>query len=175
MATPTNLALYVATYSDALSARQDFDVLKAAEGADLQVLAAVVMSRDADGQVDVLSEGDGMTGGGAVLGGGVGLVVGLFAPPLLAATAVGAGIGALLGHLTKKHAEKELGVELEEYLPPNSSAVVVVIDDVYLDRIEAALTTADKRISKAIDSGDYDQLEKALAKSEDQVSKAVEG
>ncbi|MGA7687937.1 MAG: DUF1269 domain-containing protein [Jiangellales bacterium] len=175
MTTPLNLALYVANYSDAAAAEADFDVLKAAEGADLQVMAALVMSRDADGQVDVLSEGDGITGGGAVLGGGVGLVVGLFAPPLLAATAVGAGIGALLGHLTKKHAEKELGVELEEYLPPNSSAVVVVVDDVYLDRVEASLTTASKRISKAIDSGDYEQLEKALAKSDDQVSKAVKG
>jgi uncharacterized membrane protein len=175
MTTPANLALYVATYSDAAAAREDFDALKAAQGADLQVVAAVVMSRDAQGQVDVLSEGDGMTGGGAVLGGGVGLVVGLFAPPLLAATAVGAGIGALLGHLTKKHAEKELGVELEEYLPPDSSAVVVVVDDVYLDRVEAALTKAVKRISKAVDSGDYDKLEKALAKSEDQVSKAAEG
>ncbi|MGA7688275.1 MAG: DUF1269 domain-containing protein [Jiangellales bacterium] len=175
MTAPLNLALYVASYSDAAAAQADFDALKAAEGADLQVMAALVMSRDADGQVDVLSEGDGITGGGAVLGGGVGLVVGLFAPPLLAATAVGAGIGALLGHLTKKHAEKELGVELEEYLPPSSSAVVVVVDDVYLDRVEASLTKAAKRISKAIDSGDYDRLEQALAKSEDQVSKAVEG
>jgi len=170
-----NLSLYVASYADTTSANEDFVALKAAEAADLRVVSALVMSRDADGQVDVLSEGDGITGGGAVLGGGVGLVVGLFAPPLLAATAVGAGIGALLGHLTKKHAEKELGVELEEYLPPNSSAVVVIVDDVYVDRVEAALTKADKRISKAIDSGDYDQLEKALAKSEDQVSKAVEG
>jgi uncharacterized membrane protein len=170
-----NLSLYVASYADASSANEDFVALKAAEAADLRVVSALVMSRDADGQVDVLSDGGGITGGSAVLGGGVGLVVGLFAPPLLAATAVGAGIGALLGHLTKKHAEKELGVELEEYLPPNSSAVVVIVDDVYLDRVEAALTKADKRISKAIDSGDYDQLEKALAKSEDQVSKAVEG
>ena len=175
MTTPLNLALYVASYSDAASANEDFDALRAAEGTDLQVVSGLVMSRDADGQVDVLSEGDGITGGGAVLGGGVGLVVGLFAPPLLAATAVGAGLGALLGHLTKKHAEKELGVELEEYLPPNSSAVVVVVDDVYLDRVEASLTKAGKRISKAIDSGDYEQLEKALAKSDDQVSKAVEG
>ena len=55
------------------------------------------------------------------LGGTAGLVVGLFAPPLLAATAVGAGIGAVAGHLSKRHAEKKMGVELEEYLPPGSS------------------------------------------------------
>jgi uncharacterized membrane protein len=169
-----NLMLYVAAYSDAVSAKQDFEALKGAEGRDLDVVAAVVMSRDADGTVDVLEKGDAAVAGGAVLGGGVGLVVGLFAPPLLAATAIGAGIGAVLGHLTKKHEEKQLGVELDEYLPPNSSAVVVVIDDKYLDRVEEALGKADKRVNKAIDSGDYDELQKALAKSADQVGDALD-
>ena len=53
--------------------------------------------------------------------------------------------------------------------------MVVVLDDVYLDRVEAALTKSVKRISKAVDSGDYEKLSKALEKSEDQVSEAVEG
>ena len=85
-------------------------------------------------------------------------MVGLFAPPLLAATAVGAGIGALLGHFTKKHEEKELGADIDEYFPPNSSAVVVVVNDKYLDRVEASLAKADKNVSKAIDQDDYDKL-----------------
>jgi uncharacterized membrane protein len=169
-----NLALYVAAYSDAASAKQDFEALKAAEGDDLAVVAAVVMSRDADGKVDVLEKGDGTTGAGAVIGGGIGLVVGLFAPPLLAATAIGAGIGALLGHLTKKHEEKDLGVELDEYLPPNSSAVVVIIDDKYLDRVQAALTKADKNVSKAISKDDYDKLSKAVSDSAQNVDDAIE-
>ena len=169
-----NLALYVAAYSDASAAKSDFETLKSAEGDDFKIEGAVVMSRDADGNVDVLSKGTGDTGGGAVIGGGIGFVVGLFAPPLLAATAVGAGIGALLGHLTKKHEEKELGVELDEYLPPDSSAVVVVIDDKYLDRVGNALDNADKRINKAIDADDYDKLQKALSKSEDEIGDAVD-
>ena len=117
MSAKKNLVLYAATYADGASARADFDELKAAEGPDLLVVGAIVMSRDASGGVDVLEAGDGDTAAGAMLGGGAGLVVGLFAPPLLASTAIGAGIGALLGHLTKKHEEKELGVELDEYFP----------------------------------------------------------
>ena len=108
-----------------------------------------------------------------MLGGTAGLVVGLFAPPLLAATAVGAGIGAVVGKLKKKHEEKQLGVEMEEYLPPGSSAVVAVVDDVYADKVEAALVNSDKRINKAIDKDDYDELQKALAQSSDEVTKAV--
>ena len=172
--TGDNLMLYVASYDDAASAKQDFDALKAAEGDDLAVVGAVVMSRDGDGKVDVLESGDETTAAGAWIGGGIGLVVGLFAPPLLASTAIGAGIGAVLGHFTKKHEEKELGVELDEYFPADSSAVVVVIDNKYLDRVQAALANSTKRINKAIDQDDYDKLEAAVKKSSDEVSDAVD-
>jgi uncharacterized membrane protein len=174
MSSQENLVLYAATYADRDGARADFDDLKAAEGPDLVVAAAIVMSRDANGRVDVLESGDGDTATGAMLGGGAGLVIGLFAPPLLASTAIGAGIGALLGHLTKKHEEKELGVELDEYFPASSSAVVAVVDDVYLDRLEAVLAKASKRVSKAIDRDDYDKLVKAVSKSTDQIDDALE-
>ena len=169
-----NLALYVAAYSNASSAKQDFESLKAADGDDLEVLGAVVMSRDADGKVDVLEVGDENVSAGAWIGGGIGLVVGLFAPPLLASTAIGAGIGALLGHFTKKHEEKELGADLDEYFPPNSSAVVVVVDDKYLDRVQAALTKADKNVSKAIDQDDYDKLSKAISDSQKDVDDTID-
>ena len=176
MSDDQNLVLYVASYGDATSANQDFESLKAAQGDEFKVKGAVVMSRDADGNVDVLESGDANedTAAGAWIGGGIGLVVGLFAPPLLLSTAIGAGIGALLGHFTKKHDEKELGVDLEEYFPPNSSAVAVVIDDKYLDRVQAALASADKNVSKAISSDDYDQLQQALADSQTDVDKAVD-
>ena len=170
-----NLVLVVGTYGDADAATQDFKTLKDAESAgDYKVVAAVVMHRDVDGKVEVDEHGDKRTALGTVLGGSVGLVVGLFAPPLLAATAIGAGIGALLGHLTKRHEEKKLGVELEEYLPAGSSAVVAVVDDTYADKVEAALVNSDKRINKAIDKGDYEQLQKAVAKSSDEVTDAIE-
>lgn len=177
MSSGDNLVLYVASYSDATSANSDFQSLKDAEGSDeFKVEGAVVMSRDGDGNVDVLESGDANTdtSKGAVIGGGIGLVVGLFAPPLLAATAIGAGIGALLGHFTKKHEEKELGVDLDEYFPPNSSAVVVVVDDTYLDNVETALANSSKRINKAISSDDYDKLQKAVSKSQDEIDDAVD-
>ena len=172
--TDDNMTLYVASYSDATTAKDDFEALKAARGDDLAIIGAVVMSRDADGNVDVLEIGDEDTAVGAWIGGGIGLVVGLFAPPLLASTAIGAGIGALLGHFTKKHEEKELGADLDEYFPPNSSAVVAVIDDMYLDRVDAALAKADKKVSKAIDQDDYDKLSKAISKGAQDVDDAID-
>jgi uncharacterized membrane protein len=113
-------------------------------------------------------------GGGTVVGAGAGLVVGLFAPPLLLATAVGAGIGAGIGELKKRHEEKELGVDVEEYLPPGTSAVIVVADDTYADRIDRALEKSVKKVNKAVDKGDYEKLEKELRDADKRISDAVE-
>jgi uncharacterized membrane protein len=158
-----NLALYVAAYSDPGSASDDFQSLKDAQGADeFKVVAAAILSRSADGKVDVKEHGTREVAAGTGVGAVGGLVVGLFAPPLLLATAVGAGIGAGIGELVKRHEEKKIGVDVEEYLPPGSSAIAVVIDDRYLDRVEKALTKSTKKVSKAIDSGDYDKLKKAI-------------
>ena len=139
------------------------------------MVGAVVASRDDAGEVTVDEHGAASpVAGGTVLGATGGLVVGLFAPPLLLATAIGAGIGAAIGGLTKRHQEKKMGVDLEEYLPAGSSAVIVVVDDMYADRVDKALTKSSKKISQAVDSGDYEQLAKALDAADKRVSDAVD-
>jgi uncharacterized membrane protein len=172
--TDPNLVLYIASYPDATVADEDYAALKAAQKAgDFAIVGGVVVRRDADGTTHV-DEHTAATAGGATVGGAAGLVVGLFAPPLLAATAVGAGLGAIAGKLAERHDEKQLAKELEDALPPDSSAVLVVADDVYADRIDRALAKADKRISKAVDKGDYEALQKAIEKSGEQIGDAVD-
>jgi uncharacterized membrane protein len=171
--TDPNYVLYVASYGDdSAAAAEDFkDLEEVAEGA---VVAAVVLDRDADGKVNVKEHGGGLVGGGAAAGAVGGLVVGLFAPPLLAATALGAGIGAGVGAIVKRHEEKKIGVDAEEWLPNGSSAIVAVIDDLYLDNVEKAITKAVKKTNKAIDKGDYDAVVKAMSEGGDDIVKAVE-
>lgn len=168
-----NLILIAATYDDATSAAADYAALKELRQDDLFVMQAVVMHRDADGEVKVDESGEAVAGG-AVLGAAAGLVVGLFAPPLLLATAIGAGIGALGGQLVRRHQEKKIGLELDEVMPPNTSALIALVDDAYADRVDHALSKAVKRVSKAVDKDDAEELEKALAKSEKEIAKAVE-
>ncbi|SFR91990.1 Uncharacterized membrane protein [Agromyces sp. CF514] len=169
-----NLLLYVATYDDADVATDQYRSLKgAAEGDELEVVSSVVLRRGEDGRVTVDEHGTGQVASGAWIGAGAGLVVGLFAPPLLAATAIGAGVGAISGKLAKKHDEKKVGLELEEYLPKGSSAIVAVIDDRYLDRIDSALAKASKKVSKAIDRDDFEALEKAITEGGDKIAHAI--
>jgi len=170
-----NLVLYVALYGDdAAAARKDYRALKELD--DYAVVASVVLSRQANGDVDVDEHGGMQVGRGATLGGVAGLVVGLFAPPLLAATAVGAGIGAAAGAISKHHDEKKIesAVDDNDWLPPGCSAIVAVIDDEYLDRVDAAVADAEKKVNKAIDKGDYDEVVKALNEGGQQIVEAVD-
>ena len=171
-----NLILYVASYDDATAAEADFKALKEAQRTeDFAVVGAVVASRDAAGEVTVDEHGVASpVGGGAVLGAGAGIVVGLFAPPLLLATALGAGIGAGIGELRKRHEEKDLGVDVEEYLPPGTSAIIVVADDTYADRIDRALVKSVKKVNKAVEKGDYEKLEKELEDADKRITDAVD-
>jgi len=87
-----NYALFVAAYEDEGSAQADFTAIKSLE--DTSTAAAVVLSRDSYGKVEVKEHGGGLVKRGTAIGAASGLVVGLFAPPLLLSGVVGAGIGA---------------------------------------------------------------------------------
>lgn len=168
-----NYVLLVAGYGDDVSAAaDDFKTIKDLD--DTAVVAAVVLSRDSSGKVEVKEHGGGLVAGGTALGAVGGLVVGLFAPPLLLAGAVGAGIGAGVGAIAKRHEEKEIGVDAEEWLPNGSSAIVAVVDDLYLDRVEKAVDKAAKKVSKAIDEDDYDAVVKAVNEGDEKIIDAAQ-
>jgi uncharacterized membrane protein len=169
-----NLALVVGSYDTEAAASEDYDALRSGQDSGgYEIVGAVVLSRSEDGKVQVKEHGDKSVGHGAAWGAGAGAVLGLFAPPLLAATAVGAGVGAILGKIRKNHEEKQFGVDVDEYLAPGTSAVIAVVDDKWADRVEDALDRADKRISKAIDSDDYERLRKAIEESADDVIEQI--
>ena len=167
-----NYTLFVAAYDDEASAQADFTTIKELD--DTVVMAAVVLSRDSSGEVEVKEHGGGYVAAGTTLGAVGGLVVGLFAPPLLLAGVIGAGIGAGAGAIAKRHEEKSIGVDAEEWLPAGSSAIAAVVDDLYLDRVDKAVGKATKKVSKAIDKGDYDAVVKAVNEGDEKVIDAAE-
>ncbi|MBC9225264.1 DUF1269 domain-containing protein [Aeromicrobium sp. 636] len=165
-----NYTLFVATYDDTASAADDFEAIK---DTDDLVVAGVVLSRDASGQTKVEEHGGRVVAAGTTVGAVGGLVVGLFAPHLLLSGVIGAAIGAGAGAIAKRHEEKKIGVDAEEWLPPGSSALVAVVDDLYLDRVDKAIKKAAKKIDKAIDKGDYDAVVKAVNEGDEKIFEAV--
>src|SRR6266700_3881952 len=133
-------------------AKQDFDaVLKLAEEKTITVEGVVLVQKDAAGEVQVQETGDHLGRKGAKVGGGVGLVVGLFAPPLLAATAVGAAAGALTGKFAKHRLESSIAEKMDAALPPGSGGVIAVYDSDDADAVDKVLTNAIKKSVAHVD------------------------
>ena len=59
-------------------------------------------------------------------------------------------------------------------MPQLTAAIVAVIDDEYLDNVDAAVAKATRKVSKAIDKGDYDDVVKALDEGGEKIVKAVD-
>lgn len=150
--------VYLAYYGDQYSAQQDFDDLKdLVSSGTIKMEAMVLASRDADGKIDVKDNFH--TGAkGAGWGAAVGLVVGaIFPPSLLAGAAagglVGGGIGSLVSHADKS----EIKADLED-MAPDSSAIVAVFDEIWVDQVRKALSKAVKSDEKQLDKASKDAV-----------------
>src|SRR5206468_8872129 len=133
----------IAVYMFEDLAKKDFDaVLKLAEDKTITVEGVVLVQKDDQGEVSVTETGDHLGRRGAKLGGGAGLVVGLFAPPLLAATVVGAAAGGVLGKFAQHRLTSGIGEKLDAALPPGSAGLIVVYDSSGSDVVAAALVNA---------------------------------
>lgn len=131
------------------AAREDFAAVQAC-GAPLEGL--VVVSKGLDGALEI-EEHDHIVKKGAVAVGGAGFIVGLFAPPLLVATAVGAIVGAGAGKIAHRKVESALAAQAEATIPIGGAGLIVVYDHRHAVTVEAAVTRPIKRVvGEATDS-----------------------
>jgi uncharacterized membrane protein len=148
------LDVLIAVYLIPDLAQQDFEgFLKLADAKTISTDGVVLVTKDAEGEVKVQETGDHMGRKGAKLGGGVGLIVGLFAPPLLAATAVGAAAGAVLGKVARKRMESGIGEKMDDALPPGSAGIIAIYEhedaDVVTDALGNSIRSSVSQIDKA--------------------------
>jgi uncharacterized membrane protein len=163
----THKDVLIAVYLFEDLAEKDFDaVLKLAEDKVITVEGVVLVQKDAGGEVHVKETGDHLGRKGAKLGGGVGLVVGLFAPPLLAATAVGAAAGAVMGKFARHRLESGIGEKMDAALPPGSGGVIAIYDSDGADAVDKALANAVKKSVAQIDSLGAKELKAGLAEAQ---------
>ena len=98
-------------------------------------------------------------------GGGVGLAVGLFAPPLLASVAVGAVAGGLIGKFVDHRVENEIHDKIGENLPPGSAGIIAIFDDEQRLGVEQALAGAMIRSVVQGDKKGMGALKESLAEA----------
>jgi arylsulfatase len=119
----------VAGYQTVDAANKDFDALiEGVKAKQVRLEAAILVAHDADGNVTVHRTGDDLGRTGTKWGGGVGFLVGLAAPPLLASVVVGAAAGRVLGKVADHKVEQGLHDKLGEAMPPGTAAIIAMFD-----------------------------------------------
>ncbi len=139
--TPTDVL--VAGYQEIQEATKDFESLVAlVREKRVSIEGVILVTHAEDGSVAVRQTGDNLGRKGLGWGGGVGLAVGLFAPPLLASAAVGAVVGGMIGKFVDHRVEHDIHNKIGENLPPGSAGIIAVFDDEQRLGVEQALPGA---------------------------------
>ena len=118
--------------------------------------------KDAEGEVHVQETGDHLGRKGVKAGAGVGLVIGLFAPPLLAATVVGGAVGGLTGKFARHRMKAGIGDKLDDALPPGSAGIIAIYDHAGAEAVASALANAIRTSTAQIDKASAAELKDGL-------------
>ena len=121
--------LVLAAYPALEPAQKDFDALAAlVKEKKVRSDGMILVTRDEAGEVHVSDTGSHLGRKGMGWGGGVGVLVGLAAPPLLAATAVGVAAGGIVGRFAKHKVDSGLEAGMGDKLKPGTAAIIAMIE-----------------------------------------------
>jgi uncharacterized membrane protein len=156
--------VYVATYPDEISAREDYQVVKGLhDGGLVGSYDAAVVTKDDKGRVHE-NKDETATRHGAWWGAAAGAAVGvLFPPAILGAAATGAVVGGVSGHLAKgmsRSRAKELG----DFIDPGQAGLIVVGESKVAGAIQESVTRAEKQTAEELDVNPQD-IDKTLRRT----------
>ncbi len=130
----------------------------------IQADEVAVISRDRDGKYHVHTSHSGIsTAGGAIWGGFWGLLFGMLFFIPFAGWAMGAGLGALLGHRKDDGIDGAFKEQVRDYLQPGTSALFMVIEHVSPDKATQSLRQYGGTVIKTtLSAEDTEKLKQAL-------------
>ena len=133
----------IAGYATIDAAKKDFEALThLVESEKINTSEGVILvEHDHDGQVHVADSADHHGRKGLAWGGGVGLLVGLFAPPLLATVAVGAVAGGLIGKFVKHRLDSGIADKVGETIPEGMAGIITLVEASHTAEIKTALAS----------------------------------
>ncbi|HUB21178.1 MAG TPA: sulfatase-like hydrolase/transferase, partial [Streptosporangiaceae bacterium] len=158
--------LIMAAYPAADPAQRDFDALVLlVKDKAVKTEGVILVEHDSDGRVRVTQTGDHLGRKGLGWGGGVGLVVGLFSPPLLAATVAGGAAGGLAGRFARHKVESGIEKGLGDNLAPGTAVIVAMVDNENRLAAEQALGGSLAKSVVSMDKNGVRGLKDALAEA----------
>ncbi len=154
--------LYAGEYESVDDAKADLEALKELHREHaVGTYDAAVVTKTEDGNVEIVDKIEKPTQHGGWTGLAVGAVLGLVFPPgILLGGLIGAGAGALIGHLhggMSRQDVKDIGELLD-----NSEAALIVVGEATIERAVGEATERAKRELKREVKADAREMEKAI-------------
>ena len=158
--------LIVAGYDDVEVAEQEFRALAdRVRAKDLHSDGMILVGKNVDGSPRLMDTGNHLGRRGAGWGGGVGVLVGLFAPPMLGAVAVGAAAGAVVGRFAGHKLTGAIQDQVGAALKDGTAVVIGVFPADERIPVSHALAGAPLKSVVESDEGGIDELKDALAEA----------
>jgi uncharacterized membrane protein len=154
--------LYAGEYDSVDDARADLETLKELHREHVVgTYDAAVVTKNEEGKVDIVDKIEKPTQHGGWAGMAVGAAMGLIFPPgILVGGLLGAGTGALIGHLEGGMSREDIR-EVGEMLD-NSEAALIVVGEATIERAVDDATKQAKRVLKKEIRADAREMEKAV-------------
>lgn len=158
--------LVVAAYPDVEVAEAEFRALAdKVRAKELSSQGMILVGRDADGTPRLMDTGNHLGRRGAGWGGGAGVLVGLFAPPMLGAAAVGAAAGAVVGHFAGHKLTAAIQQQVGAALKAGTAAIIGVFPAESRLDVERVLPGSPLKSVVESDERGIDELKAKLAEA----------
>lgn len=153
----------VAAYRDVDRAATDFHELEKRIKHGLELRAAALVTKDADGQPHVLEAHNRHGRVAAGLGAGMGILVGLFLPPVGLAVLVGGAAGAVVGAFAEHEVRSGLQHEIGNALDAGTGVVIALVYPNGRGPVESTLYRAAEIRSVRMDRATINSLDELVA------------
>jgi arylsulfatase len=153
-------------YLSADAAKEDYEAVL---DCGARLWGAVVVTKDLEGNL-ATEHMDHMVEEGAAGLASVGFVVGLFAPPLLAATAIGAALGAGAGKVLHEKTGSKIEEAAGETIPIGGAGLIVAYKHADAEVVEPAVTRAIQKVVGEAEGHHVQALKAALADAQEKMA-----
>jgi len=160
--TDKSLFLYAGEYDSVEDAKADLELLKDLHSEKfVGTYDAAVLTKNEEGKVEIVDKIEKPTQHGGWAGLAVGAAIGLIFPPsILVSGLVGAGAGALIGHLRGGMSNSDLE-ELGEMLDRSEAALIVVGEETIERGVDEVIKHAKSEMKKEV-RADAKEIERAI-------------
>ncbi len=153
----------IAAYGDLDRARTDFGELEKRIKHGLELRAAALVTKDAEGHPHVVEAQNRHGRVAAGLGAGMGILIGLFLPPVGLAVVVGGAAGALVGAFAEHELRTGLQHEVGEALKAGTGVVIALVYPNGRGPVESTLIRAAEVRSVRVDRATITSLDDLVA------------